>query len=692
MRPKNSVSRSVLLTLAAACALLPAERAVATMDDVALKLKDSIGLVGSNDRAAVEGLRELAASDPASPLRDVVLYFLARAERQIEPDGAIGHLRELLASFAGSPLSARAASELLELEPATDRTDTIMALIDRHAGDDAPRADAARLCLLAGGRLAPTDSQAAKRALDRARRLGRGDRTSRDAEQRLRELRAKHPELAPKTAQEIYEEAKLVGAEGDSRAQIEWLDRLIEKFPGSPRLGDAMLLRARAIGRTQGRSAAATWLESRAKTGGASFKATLLHAAANHRWNADEDDRALAGFERVIALSVGGRITQESHYSIGRIHESHQRYTSAASAYRRARNGTDEALSAESDWRAGWVSYLAGNYSGAAKSFGDMATRYRSKRPKSARESALYWHARSSERSGKSAEADAGYRKLLAEFPDGYYAYVTERRKALASPAPRPEPLAPLISASEDAVVREKTLRISILNAVGLYDIAAIEVDRLVESAGLDRKRSLLPELTRLGAHGAALRTALDLYHRNRLTEAELYAFLYPTAYSLLVTRESSANEVDPYLVYSLMKQESLFDPRAISPAFAYGLMQLLPTTARRVAGNPDIGGEDLFDPALNIRLGSAYLAELSRRYEGESIFMLAGYNAGEAAADSWRKRYGKLDVDEMIERISYRETRDYVKKVLANYRNYLRLYGSARRGTAPEQGQQAPG
>jgi soluble lytic murein transglycosylase len=248
-----------------------------------------------------------------------------------------------------------------------------------------------------------------------------------------------------------------------------------------------------------------------------------------------------------------------------------------------------------------------------------------------------------------------------------------------------------VLAATEDAEIRERTMRIAILSAVGLHDIAAIEIDRLVESADPDRKRSLLPELARLGAHGPALRTALGLYHRNRLTEAELYAFLYPPAYSLLVARESAASGIDPYLVYSLMKQESLFDPRAVSPAFAYGLMQLLPTTAQRVAGNADIGGEDLFDPALNIRLGTAYLAELSRRFGGESVFMLAGYNAGETAADSWRARYGKLEIDEMIERITYRETRDYVKKVLANYRNYLRLYGDAGTVSGTEQSQQPP-
>jgi soluble lytic murein transglycosylase-like protein len=690
MRAKNLVFHGFLVTIAAAWVGFTASRAAATMDEVALGLKDSIALIGSDDRTAAAGLRDLAASEKARPLRDVVLYFLARAERQSAPSDAVARLEELLASFPQSPLAARAAAELVELDATREKPEAITPLLDRFAGDDAPRADAARLALIAGERLTPNDVTAATRALERARRLGRGDRVSRDAAERLRSC-AQSTELAPKDAQDIYEEAKLAAAEGDTTAQIEWLDRLIAKFPASPRFTDAILQRARAIARSEGRSAAAAWLESRAKSGTASFKASSLHAAANHRWNADEDDRALADFERVIALKVGGRLTQESHYSIGRIHESHQRYTSAAAAYRRARDGVDEALAAESDWRSGWASYLAGNYDGAAKSFGEMAERYRTRLPKSGRESALYWHARSTERTGKSAAAAAIYQKLLAEFPDGYYAYVTERRTKLIAPAPKPAPLAPVLAATEDTEIRERTMRIAILSAVGLHDIAAIEIDRLVESADLDRKRSLLPELARLGAHGPALRTALGLYHRNRLSESELYAFLYPPAYSLLVARESAVSGIDPYLVYSLMKQESLFDPRAVSPAFAYGLMQLLPTTARRVAGDADIGGEDLFDPALNIRLGTAYLAELSRRFGGESVFMLAGYNAGETAADSWQARYGKLEIDEMIERITYRETRDYVKKVLANYRNYLRLYGDAGTVGGTEQSQQTP-
>ena len=104
--------------------------------------------------------------------------------------------------------------------------------------------------------------------------------------------------------------------------------------------------------------------------------------------------------------------------------------------------------------------------------------------------------------SGRPLESLELARKTRLLLGDGYYAYVTERRTKLTAAAPTPAPLAPVIAATADDALREKIVRIGILNAVGLYDIAGIEVDRLIESADLDRKRSLLPELARLGAHG----------------------------------------------------------------------------------------------------------------------------------------------------------------------------------------------
>jgi len=107
--------------------------------------------------------------------------------------------------------------------------------------------------------------------------------------------------------------------------------------------------------------------------------------------------------------------------------------------------------------------------------------------------------------------------------------------------------------------------------------------------------------------------------------------------------------------------------------------MQLLPSTADRMATQSGVAPptrEDLFEPSVNIRLGVGYLSELSRLFAGNTALMLAAYNAGENAAQRWQGLASQYDEDEMIEQISYRETRAYVKSVLRNLRTYRRLYG----------------
>jgi soluble lytic murein transglycosylase len=126
------------------------------------------------------------------------------------------------------------------------------------------------------------------------------------------------------------------------------------------------------------------------------------------------------------------------------------------------------------------------------------------------------------------------------------------------------------------------------------------------------------------------------------------------------------------------MRQESFFDPSARSSADARGLMQLLPSTAAAVAdrhGQPS-NDLDLFDPQRNVALGTTHLAELAELYGGDRVRMLAAYNAGASAVAKWDTRFGGLAQDEYVESITYRETRNYVKKILSNYRRYERMYG----------------
>src|SRR5713101_8228232 len=104
--------------------------------------------------------------------------------------------------------------------------------------------------------------------------------------------------------------------------------------------------------------------------------------------------------------------------------------------------------------------------------------------------------------------------------------------------------------------------------------------------------------------------------------------------------------------------------------------MQLLPKTAARLTHASSVSPVSLVDPDFNVQAGTAYLRQLLDLYHDDLFMAVAAYNAGENAVDKWRTRYANLAADEFVESISFRETRNYVKLVLRNYRTYRRLYG----------------
>jgi soluble lytic murein transglycosylase len=130
----------------------------------------------------------------------------------------------------------------------------------------------------------------------------------------------------------------------------------------------------------------------------------------------------------------------------------------------------------------------------------------------------------------------------------------------------------------------------------------------------------------------------------------------------------------DPYLMISLIRQESAFNERARSRVGARGLMQLMPQTARRMER---VSLRALFDPKTNIRLGVRFFSHLTERYEGEVELALAAYNAGPHKVDAWRQRYPIDNRLLFVDLIPYRETREYVASIARNYYFYKKLYAS---------------
>lgn len=166
--------------------------------------------------------------------------------------------------------------------------------------------------------------------------------------------------------------------------------------------------------------------------------------------------------------------------------------------------------------------------------------------------------------------------------------------------------------------------------------------------------------------------------------ETRLYHLRFPLHHEATIRREAARNELDPAWIAAEIRAESVFDPNARSSADARGLMQVLPATGAELAaklGMPWTGGQDLFDPDTNIALGSAYLRQLMDKYGGKPYQVIAGYNAGPAPLGRWMSQRPAMDADFWIETISYKETREYVARVLSFSTVYdWRLNGDALR------------
>lgn len=255
------------------------------------------------------------------------------------------------------------------------------------------------------------------------------------------------------------------------------------------------------------------------------------------------------------------------------------------------------------------------------------------------------------------------------------------RAAAFADLAPLPPAAWPPVASSEPTPAER-------LVALGLWD-----ADRDALSRAFPATRPALA-LTRAGilAEGAGPREAVRIAEGllreapagfpEELLPRELRLALHPRPFRDAVEREAAAREVDPLLLWAVMREESRFDPDAVSAAAAHGLTQFVLPTARRFAsaiGRETLRPAELHRPGIAIALGAAYLGDLAERFTGDPLAMLAAYNAGEPQATLWRRYCSSGEATEYASKIGFRQTRDYVRKVLRSLAVYEELYGPAR-------------
>ena len=161
-----------------------------------------------------------------------------------------------------------------------------------------------------------------------------------------------------------------------------------------------------------------------------------------------------------------------------------------------------------------------------------------------------------------------------------------------------------------------------------------------------------------------------------------LWEYSFPKAYPVIVDRYSKEFEVSRELVWSIMKAESQYKKEAISPVGALGLMQVMPYTGNRIAeilGDKGFMPSQLLNPESAIKIGTKYLQRLNKKFNQALPLVAASYNAGPHRVKNWLQQFGNLETDEFIEHIPFLETRNYVKKVIANSYIYSELYNGRR-------------
>jgi len=352
---------------------------------------------------------------------------------------------------------------------------------------------------------------------------------------------------------------------------------------------------------------------------------------------------------------------------------------------------------AGAQFRLGWAAHEANNFAESSRLLTEHLAVYADRNTDN-RGRAGYWAARDSERAGRLAEARALYEGMLARYDANWYGHLSRQRledlDKRGAPAQHFAPDSPVARAVENlkpvTVAEERAgraeaarhLKADQLAAAGLDEAAHAELDEALravpDSPALNLAKARLHRARTQNVQAInVLRRSFPDYSQMKpeeMTREEWDAF-YPLAYWGIIVREARARDLDPYTVAGLIRQESVFDPRAASHANAYGLMQLLVPTARMTAGGGGQGltAESLFEPALNIRLGTTYLRQNLDKF-GRIEYVAAAYNAGPGRAVAWRASL-PLQMDEWAEAIPFRETRGYVQGVIRNTLQYRRLY-----------------
>jgi soluble lytic murein transglycosylase len=430
---------------------------------------------------------------------------------------------------------------------------------------------------------------------------------------------------------------------------------------------------------------------------GGEINAHRLYLLGQVDFSTNDNDAFYRTVDELRQAAPASPWLEQALLSAANLHLVHHEYDQALDAFREAQarfpNGPRASYV---HWKAAWLTLRQGRNAEAEKAFEQQITLYPSSSETSA---ALYWRARLAEEDNQPLMARAFYQKLSDRYRNFYYAELGRQRlkhlPAATGDATTRYPLLdrvpPLdsggkVADSEPPSDELHVQKAELLGNGGLVDFAVRELQAAAaadggswgpaETAQLYVETGHYDQAIELMKHSAPNYFALDIPDLPR----KYWEALFPRAYWSDLKHSSSANGLDPYLVASLIRQESEFNPNAVSRANAVGLMQLLPKTGKAVAKQVKMKGyaaSQLYTPAVNLQLGTRYFRGMVDKFGGSFEYALAAYNAGSDRVEDWLSQGKYRDPQEFVESIPFTETREYVQAILRNASVYKQLYGT---------------
>jgi soluble lytic murein transglycosylase len=414
-------------------------------------------------------------------------------------------------------------------------------------------------------------------------------------------------------------------------------------------------------------------------------------------WASDQNELFYQLVDELRQMAPTSSWLESALLSVANLHLVHHEYDQALDAFRELQQRFPKGSKASyAHWKAAWLTLRMGRNDEAKKLFEEQIAAYAGGNEANA---ALYWRARLAEEDNDPAMARAFYQKLSDRYRNYYYAELARQRLKKLPAGTDPPGEYPLLDRIPPLEHGEKiTLaeappddlhyqKAKLLGNGGLIDLAVRELDK---ASSDDQDKSWAP------AETAQLYT--DTGHYDRAIEVmkhsvpsyfavdistlprEYWDALFPRPYWSDLKRFSVANGLDPYLVASLIRQESEFNPVAVSRANAVGLMQLLPRTGKLVAHQVAMkryNPSQLYTAPVNLELGTRYFRGMVDKFGGSFEQALAAYNAGSDRVEEWMGQGKYRDAAEFVESIPFTETREYVQAIMRNASVYRQLYGT---------------